>query len=727
MREAINAISSNIIPAYVSFKRFFVEEYLRASFDEVGAWQMPQGNEMYAFFVRKYTTTNVTPREVHEKGLSEVRRIREEMQKVMNQVGFKGTLPEFFTFLPPADISQLANNLPGADKTLLDGSPVVADTVWSRTSTTQADWHTTLVSSFGAGGRGYFALDVTQPQTSGWTAESTTYTADTSHNGPHFLWQLTSTTTASNPVELFGAVGATPAITTLYAQVGTASGAGEVGVAILPGGTDGNGPTGVCNRSTAASNGALPTGASTSGGIAAETPDYTSLASTPTQIAPRKMVRAWSALPSGVATPADCGRFGTVNGRSVSIVRLSDGFIIATFINPIDAVKLPPVNTAGGSKRLFTTFDSPMIGTPVTYPAGGGRLARSAYISDADGLIWKLDLSAPLPQNWTASLFFDPMNQLVTKTGATVATLCAPPGTNCTPDAAAASLSQPLTGPPILSIGPDSSLVLNFATGDQTLFTSAAFTAGSQDKISDELPNGIMNFVWSVSDTTTGTSPHWYVPFDGSSSFNDTVASGVAGNGGERVTGPMAVFDGVLYFATLKPQDTNAAACQQSEARIYGMDYFNLNLAAKPATGAGCPIGTTGQDIGCGGVRRLLPAVVTIPATASPQYEVPALQATLGGTSIAGSHIAGAEIPGVAVTEVQSCTTSVPGTSNYFGAGSGSYNVPKGTQTPTLSFVSTSNIAASSVQPTSALAVSIPILPAVQTTKIDSWAGVINN
>jgi uncharacterized protein (DUF885 family) len=99
MREAIDAISANIIPSYVKFKQFFVAEYLRASFDEVGAWQMPQGEEMYAFLVRKYTTTSVTPREVHEKGLSEVRRIREEMQKVMTQVGFKGTLQEFFTFL----------------------------------------------------------------------------------------------------------------------------------------------------------------------------------------------------------------------------------------------------------------------------------------------------------------------------------------------------------------------------------------------------------------------------------------------------------------------------------------------------------------------------------------------------------------------------------------------------------------------------------------------------
>ena len=98
-RDALAAVNANVIPSYKRFKKFFVDEYLPASFDEVGAWQMPQGEAMYAHFVRRYTTTNVTPREVHEKGLSEVKRIRAAMQEVMNQVGFKGTLAEFFTFL----------------------------------------------------------------------------------------------------------------------------------------------------------------------------------------------------------------------------------------------------------------------------------------------------------------------------------------------------------------------------------------------------------------------------------------------------------------------------------------------------------------------------------------------------------------------------------------------------------------------------------------------------
>ena len=99
MRLAIRAIETNIIPSFRSFKRFFVTEYLPASHDEVGIWQAPDGAQMYAFFVRRYTTTNVTPLQVHEKGQQEVRRIRAAMQKVMTDVGFKGTLQEFFTFL----------------------------------------------------------------------------------------------------------------------------------------------------------------------------------------------------------------------------------------------------------------------------------------------------------------------------------------------------------------------------------------------------------------------------------------------------------------------------------------------------------------------------------------------------------------------------------------------------------------------------------------------------
>lgn len=95
-REARQAISEGVVPAYREFKQFFEKEYLPASFDGVGIWQWPQGGEAYAFLARRFTTTPMTPEQIHQKGLEEVARIRAEMQKVMTEVGFKGTHKEFF-------------------------------------------------------------------------------------------------------------------------------------------------------------------------------------------------------------------------------------------------------------------------------------------------------------------------------------------------------------------------------------------------------------------------------------------------------------------------------------------------------------------------------------------------------------------------------------------------------------------------------------------------------
>jgi len=96
---AREAIASGVVPAYRRFKQFFVEDYLPACYDLVGIWQLPNGQAMYAYFVRLYTTTNLTPEEVHQKGLAEVARIHAEMLDVLRQVGFKGTLQDFFKFL----------------------------------------------------------------------------------------------------------------------------------------------------------------------------------------------------------------------------------------------------------------------------------------------------------------------------------------------------------------------------------------------------------------------------------------------------------------------------------------------------------------------------------------------------------------------------------------------------------------------------------------------------
>ena len=98
-REARQAVEQQVVPAFTRFKQFFVGEYLPACYDQVGAWQLPQGGPLYAYLIRHYTTTNMTVEDVHQTVLKEVARINREMDRVMLQAGFKGSRDEFFKFL----------------------------------------------------------------------------------------------------------------------------------------------------------------------------------------------------------------------------------------------------------------------------------------------------------------------------------------------------------------------------------------------------------------------------------------------------------------------------------------------------------------------------------------------------------------------------------------------------------------------------------------------------
>ena len=95
-KAAREAIDHAVIPSFEKLKTYFAGEYLPASFDQVGVWQMPLGAELYTYLAKRFTTTEMTPQQIHEKGLSEVARIRSEMETIMKKVGFTGTLQEFF-------------------------------------------------------------------------------------------------------------------------------------------------------------------------------------------------------------------------------------------------------------------------------------------------------------------------------------------------------------------------------------------------------------------------------------------------------------------------------------------------------------------------------------------------------------------------------------------------------------------------------------------------------
>jgi len=97
--EAKKVIGESIVPAFRKFQTFFNQEYLPACTERVGVWQLPHGKEFYAYRARLYTTTDLTPEQIHQIGQREVKRIRAEMEAVIEQVKFEGTFEEFLHFL----------------------------------------------------------------------------------------------------------------------------------------------------------------------------------------------------------------------------------------------------------------------------------------------------------------------------------------------------------------------------------------------------------------------------------------------------------------------------------------------------------------------------------------------------------------------------------------------------------------------------------------------------
>ena len=93
------AIETKIVPAYRKLHDFMRDEYVPKARASDGMEGLPDGKAWYAYNVSRITTTDYTPEQIHQIGLDEVKRIHAEMAGVMQRVGFKGTLQEFFTHL----------------------------------------------------------------------------------------------------------------------------------------------------------------------------------------------------------------------------------------------------------------------------------------------------------------------------------------------------------------------------------------------------------------------------------------------------------------------------------------------------------------------------------------------------------------------------------------------------------------------------------------------------
>ena len=96
---ATEAIEETVLPAYRELDSYFTKKYLPAARDSIGLSELPDGSAWYEYLARSFTTTRMTPDEIHRLGLEEVSRIRSEMEKVIQEVEFEGSFADFLVYL----------------------------------------------------------------------------------------------------------------------------------------------------------------------------------------------------------------------------------------------------------------------------------------------------------------------------------------------------------------------------------------------------------------------------------------------------------------------------------------------------------------------------------------------------------------------------------------------------------------------------------------------------
>lgn len=497
---------------------------------------------------------------------------------------------EMWGFVPPAVLPKLAANYPTGQQILLDGSPIVKDVVWDRAAIGNADqWHTTLVAGLGASGGGYYALNVTDSNcgslpnsdctAASWQQAATLDEAsigglDVRKRGPHFLWQLSDFEKAGTENGVIVRAAKTSPAQDMVGLFGRQTGTPAITTLRFdPGDGLGNRQIGVAILPGGIDGPPASGGSGCSRGINGGGYVAATFDRSDTVLTPRGSVRQWGAT---------CG--SKVLGRSVTIVRLDTGEIIRHFGRDAEA----PTAVRTGGHFTDSPFDSPIIGVPSVFPNAIGQFAQRAIVGDADGTLWNIDLTNADPVQWKVTLFQDLFSQSTWDQG------------------------QPVSIPLAVTQDSTGALVVNAATGDQENITASS----------------IRNYVFSIRETPSlaaATPPRSEVR------WRRQLLNG------ERVTGPMVVFDRILYFATHLPDPISNVCGNLARSRLWGMDF----LAASP------------QPLTDGGLPRWCPRAqvnptsgicnVTVAPTDPPFEDIP--------------EAANAIIPGVTLRPTLSCTS----------------------------------------------------------------------
>ncbi|MDX2056142.1 MAG: PilC/PilY family type IV pilus protein [Polyangiaceae bacterium] len=336
-------------------------------------------------------------------------------------------------------------------------------------------------------------------------------------------------------------------------------------------------------------------------------------------------------------------------GRSLTIVRLDNGKIIRTFRREV--TDRPATLPAG---RVITAdLDAPIVGEPVAFPSTPGASADRIFVGDKEGGLWKVDLTSPNPSNWTMKLFFDAF----------------PGGTL----AHTASDGQPLSTPPVLSVDDVGNVTVHFSTGDQEVFTYTS---------------GVKNYLWSLTDklNSAGTAfeskVNWYQTF----------------NNGERVTGPLSLFNRNLYFSSFLPDDGSGGECSLGKAYVWGMNY----VVPDPVNAAGS------------GGKDALQVAKGPPAVIADKLDV--------STSLTNSTRT--SIFGVGVAQEPTCFDEATSSSESF-LGFGSHTSATNVQTGKFQLIVQTGAGGTKIDGgnTNAQVIDLPT-PALRSV-IDSWAAIV--
>ena len=130
LAEANEALVRSLGPAYEKLIAYVAELHERATTDD-GVWKLPDGAAYYTRRLENMTTTTLTASEVHDLGLQEVARIHAEMRAIMKEVGYDGSLQEFFEFMRTDEQFYFDETEEGR-QAYLDGAVEIIDTMKGR-------------------------------------------------------------------------------------------------------------------------------------------------------------------------------------------------------------------------------------------------------------------------------------------------------------------------------------------------------------------------------------------------------------------------------------------------------------------------------------------------------------------------------------------------------------------------------------------------------------------